>query len=70
MKKDDLEKLAQEIIDRIDTGTFSLDPFMKEKAINQKTIQDAYQIIKEKYANYIAEYAVGGNIYRIYKTRI
>jgi|WetSurMetagenome_2_1015567.scaffolds.fasta_scaffold107443_2 hypothetical protein len=70
MNNTDLQGLAQEIIKRIDAGIFFLDLYMNEKGIDQKTIQDIYQIIREKHPNYIAEYAEGGRIYRIYKKLI
>ena len=54
----------------IDAGNFFLDLYMNEKCIDQKTIQDTYQIIREKHTNYIAEYTEGGYIYRIYKKLI
>jgi hypothetical protein len=70
MNNNDLQALVQEIINRIDAGKFFLDPFLEEKGIDKKTIQDAYQIIREKHPNYIAEYAADGSIHRIYKKLI
>jgi len=71
MENINLQNLAQEIIDKINDRSFFVEPFMEEKNIDQKVIQDAYQIIKAKDPSFIAECnELDGSIRRIFKKNI